>query len=86
MAAGEISPGHVTNVAGDLHSADHAGLSAGSGSLRYQDTDYMILDETPSEQTLSLSQGDPILDLAPYPALQWPSSLLYRAGSASLLH
>ena len=71
MAAGEISPGHLTNVAGDLHSADQAGLSAGSGSLRYQGTDYTILDEAPSEQTLSLSQGDSILDLVPYPeALQ----------------
>ena len=55
MAAGEISPGHVTNVAGDLHSADQAGLSAGRGSLRYQGTDYTILDEAPSEQTQFVS-------------------------------
>ena len=67
LAAGEISPGHVTNVAGDLHSADQAGLYAGHGSLRYQGTDYTILDEAPSKQTLSLSQGDSILDLVPYP-------------------
>ena len=55
MAAGKILPGHVTNVAGDLHSVDQAGLSAGCGSLRYQGTDYTIFDEAPSEQTLSLS-------------------------------
>ena len=71
MAAGEISPVHMTNVAGDLHSADQAGLSAGRSSLWYQGTDYTILDEAPSEQTLSLSQGDSLLDLVPYPeALQ----------------
>ena len=71
MAAGEILPGHVINLAGDLHSADQAGLSAGRGSLRYKGTDYMILDKSLSKQTLSLSQGDPILDLVPYPeALQ----------------
>ena len=71
MAAGKFSPGHVTDVAGDLHSADQAGLSAGRSSLRYQGTDYMILDEAPSKHTLSLSQGDSIVDLVVYPeALQ----------------
>ena len=64
---GEISPGHVTDVAGDLHSAGQTGLFAGHGSLQYQGTDYTILDEAPSEQTLSLSQRDSILYLVPFP-------------------
>ena len=54
MATGEISPGHVTNVAGDLHSADQAGLSAGRGSLRYQGTDYTILEKAPFKQAPSV--------------------------------
>ena len=58
-------------MTGDLHLADQAGLSAGRGSLRYQGTDYTILDESPSEKVLCLSQGDPILELVSYPeALQ----------------
>ena len=80
MAACKISTGHVTNVAGDLHSVDQAGLSTDRSSLRYQGTDYTILDKAPSEQTfreaLSL-----ILSL-----ILRPSSLLCLAGSASLLH
>ena len=67
VAAAELLPGHVTDVSGGLHSADQAGLSAGCSSLRYQCTDYTILDEAPSEQALSLSQGDSILYLVPYP-------------------
>ena len=52
MAADGFSPGHVTGVSGDLHSADQASLSAGRGSLWYQGMDYTILDEAPSEQSL----------------------------------
>ena len=58
------------------NSGDQADLSAGRGSLRCQGTDYTILDESSSEQALSLSQGDAILELVSYPeALQialWP--------------
>ena len=71
MAAGELSPGHVTSVSGDLQSADQMGLSAGGGPLRHQGTDYTILDESPPEQAVCVSQGDPILELVAYPeALQ----------------
>ena len=66
MAAGEISPGQLTGAPGDLP-ADQAGLSAGRGTLRYQGTDYTVVHEVPSEQALSLSQGDPILELVCYP-------------------
>ena len=71
MAACEISPGHVTTDSGVLHSADQAGLSARRGSLRYQGTEYTILDESAPKQALCLSQVDPILELVSYPeALQ----------------
>ena len=80
MAAGEISPSHMTSDSGDLHSVDQAGLSASRGSLRYQGTDYTILDESPFEQALCLSQGSRnwchILRL---------SNLRCRTGSAILL-
>ena len=42
MAAGEISPGHVTSDSGNLHSPDRAAF------LWHQGMDYTILDESPS--------------------------------------
>ena len=60
MDAGELSPGHLTSDLGDLHLANPAGL-------RYQGTEYTILDESAPEQALCLSQGDPILELVSYP-------------------
>ena len=84
MAAGEMLPGHMTSVSGGLHSAVQAGLSARRSSLLYQGTDYTILDEAPTEQTLSLSQGYSILDLVPYPeALQL--ALSHRFGDVASL-
>ena len=46
MAAGELSPGHVTSDPVDLDSANPAGLSTGRGSLQYQGNEYTILDES----------------------------------------
>ena len=67
MAAGELSPGHMTSDPGDLHLANPADLSTGRGSLQYQGTEYTILDESAPKQALCLSQGDPILEFVSYP-------------------
>ena len=46
VAAGELSPGHMTSDIGSLHSANPAGLCTGRGSLQYQGTEYNIIDES----------------------------------------